>query len=749
MLLNSRRWHSLPGRAFCLAAIAVAAAGADDESCYFGPPSAAAPNSSAARHYYSARSLVSQHKPVEATAEFRRALAADPKHAAAHFGLAELLAGQGKPVLTEALIHLFETVRLCPDSREARVRLAEVLAQSGDIEASIAQLEEACRRWPDDAAVHDLLGNAQLRLKQHARALESYVRALQLDPQRLAARYGRAMALLGLGLEKEAAVEFTAIVTADPAHALAHFQLGKIARESGALAQAEAHLRTAVANAPDLPGPHIELAHLYRQQNKSKEAEAEFRAALGLNPRLESAVYALAQLVQATGDKEEAARLFSEFSKLREGRTAATSITQADSLNATGLDLMNSGMLDKALESFRRALELEPTFATAAYNIGAVLAKQGKTQEAIQAFRKAIELRPASPMPHYALSILLKMTAHPDAGEELRRAHLLNELTPKAPAATHTVPAAGAACANDSAKHPIERLIDAGRLEEARRQLSSEPAVLAGDLRTYLEAHILFKERRFPESIQLLEGLFRLEGARSPAPEVFTLMGLNHVQMDELRLAEPFLETAAEKCPESYLARFHLALLYYTTNRFSDAERQLRHVVRLNPDFAKAYEILGLAIEELGKPEAAIEAYRESIGQVERQGLKDGSPYLSLGKFLLARGRTDEAVGLLETAVKLAPGSAEAAYSLGKALHQLKQFRQAEESLLKSVQLDPEYVPPHYLLGRLYLSQERTTEAGKQMEIFRQLEAASRAGRRDSPLKASGSWYVHRPTSSR
>jgi len=93
---------------------------------------------------------------------------------------------------------------------------------------------------------------------------------------------------------------------------------------------------------------------------------------------------------------------------------------------------MNSGELDEALEKFRAALTLDPTYAAAAYNQGLVLARQGKTPEAIQSFRTAIRLRPGFVLAHYGLGLLLQLAGDPLADEQLRKAQLMKRLVPQA-----------------------------------------------------------------------------------------------------------------------------------------------------------------------------------------------------------------------------------------------------------------------------------------------------------------------------
>ena len=47
-----------------------------------------------------------------------------------------------------------------------------------------------------------------------------------------------------------------------------------------------------------------------------------------------------------------------------------------------------------ATSDYRRALELEPNFAEAHYNMGSALKSQGRLDEAVGCYRRALELKP-------------------------------------------------------------------------------------------------------------------------------------------------------------------------------------------------------------------------------------------------------------------------------------------------------------------------------------------------------------------
>ena len=53
-----------------------------------------------------------------------------------------------------------------------------------------------------------------------------------------------------------------------------------------------------------------------------------------------------------------------------------------------------SRQLDEAIACYRRALELQPQFVEAHFNLGNALIEQGQIAEAMACFRRAVQLNP-------------------------------------------------------------------------------------------------------------------------------------------------------------------------------------------------------------------------------------------------------------------------------------------------------------------------------------------------------------------
>jgi Flp pilus assembly protein TadD len=76
-----------------------------------------------------------------------------------------------------------------------------------------------------------------------------------------------------------------------------------------------------------------------------------------------------------------------------------------------------------AREAFRKAIELDETYAEAYFNLGLLLADDGQSEEAERLLRTATQLTPNSHKAHGRLGILLQQLGrYSEAEAELRRA---------------------------------------------------------------------------------------------------------------------------------------------------------------------------------------------------------------------------------------------------------------------------------------------------------------------------------------
>ena len=72
-----------------------------------------------------------------------------------------------------------------------------------------------------------------------------------------------------------------------------------------------------------------------------------------------------------------------------------------------GVELLQRGDIDGAIEHFEKALELQPEFGAAQYGLATALARRGRLTEALDASRRAVELSPHRPETRCQLATVL------------------------------------------------------------------------------------------------------------------------------------------------------------------------------------------------------------------------------------------------------------------------------------------------------------------------------------------------------
>lgn len=280
--------------------------------------------------------------------------------------------------------------------------------------------------------------------------------------------------------------------------------------------------------------------------------------------------------------------------------------------------------------------------------------------------------------------------------------------------------------AHDSWAKPIEALIISGDLTQAQQRLKQETALRGKtSAGVYLEARILFEQRRFTEALQVIQGSL---AAFPRDPELFKLAALSAIRVDRLDIAEPALKTAAQLAPGDYLVHFHLGALYYTKSLFLSAKPALEKAVELNGGYMPALLFLGLTLEEVGDEKTVVATYRRAIEVAASGQAAKEMPYIYLGRFYYRLNRFEDGLPLLEKAAVINPRSGEAQLHLGKTLHALHRDTEAAAALERAAAADGQDPEPHYLLFRIFDSQGKAAGAQEELKRFQELKKQKPAG---------------------
>ncbi len=314
-----------------------------------------------------------------------------------------------------------------------------------------------------------------------------------------------------------------------------------------------------------------------RDARKYSQAEQSYRSALQMKAREWRAAYALGNVYTDQQRWEEAERSYRqavEWNQLSADAYVALSFVLIQP-RAGG---NNARKLADAEQAARRAVQLQPTNATAYDHLGAALETRGVlSSDTETAYRRAVELDPQSAVAHVHLAHLLRKT---------------------------------------------------NRASEADPYYSRAVALAQNASTLVLIAETLQSENRFDDSEPLLRRAIEMD-ARHPGANYF--LGRSLVLKRRYAEAEPLLMLTIEVSPRSFAPYYVLGSAYLRAERLEDAERILNRGAEFGSAgdrrlLAGSYGLSGVgdAYIKVGRPKDAVRAYERAValdpGNTELQG---------------------------------------------------------------------------------------------------------------------------------
>ena len=175
-------------------------------------------------------------------------------------------------------------IAVAPDNFVARVNLGLVLDAKGQVDAAIAEYEEAERIQPGYTEEHNNLGNALCRVGRVPEAIAQYERALELVPGLPQVHNNLGTALGQNGQTTEAIAHFRKAIEINPNFAGAHGNLGYALAMEGKLDEAVSELQKALELRPDSPDIQLHLGDLFLARGQTADAILHYKKAVELRP---------------------------------------------------------------------------------------------------------------------------------------------------------------------------------------------------------------------------------------------------------------------------------------------------------------------------------------------------------------------------------------------------------------------------------------------------------------------------------
>ena len=465
--------------------------------------------------------------------------------------------------------------------------------------------------------------------------------------------------------EATASTLFARALELDPKNVTAHTYLGVISDRAGRLSEAERHFAAAAISAPLLPSARNNHGAILLRLGRTQEAVKQFETSLKLDPNQPSALVNLAQirfeegtpqslraaldlfrrsqglapdpgvaralLITALklGDRAAAADAYRDYAA-RLASAAGPEVTGAAARAELGGALLEAELFAEAAEELKAAVASDPTSVEAVVRLGkayvglkdlpaagrtlegavargleaapvyallsTVYEKTGHIENAIPAMRLAIERDPQREEYRFRYGMLLTNALAPGAAV-IR----LEEALKAFPNSARLWFALGLAqfrwSKNDDAAKAFTRAVEL--------DANFAPA--------YAYLGMTFVELgRYDEAVKLYERALAADEKLGVVHHLIADVLLRRQDAD-LPLIESHLVRAVKMDETFAPARLALAKVYFRTNRYAEAARELERVISVDPKLAEAYYHLGRAYLRLNRKaegQAALEKFK-------------------------------------------------------------------------------------------------------------------------------------------
>ena len=342
--------------------------------------------------------------------------------------------------------------------------------------------------------------------------------------------------------------------------------------------------------------------------------------------------------------------------------------TSFEELSAQADRAREANRLEEAVSLYRKALALNPKWEDGWWYIGSIAYDQDRWPECVPAFRHLSDLKP-----------------------DLAAAWTMKGLC-------------------EYRLRQIDAALDS--LQHAERLEFRENTELSRTARLHL-ALLLIKKGSFERAIVLLTELTRID---KKTPEIVMLSGVAGLRQPWLPSEVPEAErdkvlklgdamaAAMEQDTSGAIAKFEAVAAEYPNDanvhfrygaflRLNDVQRgiaEIKRAVQIDPVHVPALVGLAMIYLKNGEPQSA----REFAERAVKAGPADFASHIALGRALLDLDDAPGAARELETAVKLAPDSPDARFSLAAAYARLGRKTDADRENAVFKQLKSGQAPP-------------------------------------------------------
>lgn len=387
---------------------------------------------------------------------------------------------------------------------------------------------------------------------------------------------------------------------------------------------AEYYAGKAMQIAPAWVKPYIHLSKYYRNANQPVKAEELLNRALQLDSNSILVWFHMASFFEK---QEQYATAEHWYLKAIAG--SGDDICFPCAHNQLGVVYWDTRRYAEAEQQFKKAIQLDSTFANAYYNLGIVYANTRRYSDAEQQYKKAIQFDSTFAFPYNGLgAIYCDIFKRYDEAEQLFKKAVQLDST-----------FVNAYC-NLALLQCLQNKTEAafGYLEKALKYPFNYYDNLQQD-----SSFALLREQK-----DRWEALLQYAIVKDTTDaQAWNKLGQVYIRARNYASAEVAMRKAVALDATSAPFRSNLGFVYLNLGRYPEAEVVLKKAIALDSAFANARKHLGMVCFKTNRPEEAKQSFLKAIALNPNYV----PAYLGMAYLLHSEGKTEEALGYVEQAI--------------------------------------------------------------------------------------------------
>ncbi|TGK03194.1 hypothetical protein EHQ53_07045 [Leptospira langatensis] len=587
----------------------------------------------------------------EAVQHFTSATQLDAKNPSPYvfLGNAKILSGDN-----DGAIKAFETsLKLKADYWEGYSGLASAYSKSGNQPKAISVLEKAIPFFPKNAAIYNQIGLNQKSLGENAKAMVSFTKARELDPNYKEPILNLVYLLASENRYKTARNELDKLKQDEGVKKVQVFldvseliNEGDLRLRKGDTKSAKVSFDKAKAKDSEDPGVYTAYGRLYQIAGDSKQSEQNYLKALTLQKGNLSALQGLIRLYSAQKNQSKVNQYTKELEAV------------------TGNDPISGIVIARTYEDKKEFEKAE--------NVYKGLLKKYPDNESVH-FRLAYL--------YYKIALEENEKANYDSATSwLSKAEKLTKDLPEIAEAKQTIEQ------NRKFAEVIPTIQKANRLFDSKAYEKALPLYQSAyDKTKKLTLYIKMAECYLAMGLEE-KGIHLLETSPDASKNLAAQEAINAflLRKGEVDNAEKGFQKILEKKPDSYYSHYQLGIIALQKKNYDSAIESFDRSWLLNSEFTASRIGKGIAYYNQGKSKEAKEEF-ESAMKVDTEN--ELAPY-NIGIVLFNDNLLDQSVNIFKDIIKKNPDFPDAYFQLSYIYFKKGDLEAADAEIVKAIDLE-------------------------------------------------------------